>query len=105
NTIPGHKRFTPAQRAPSIAAAEANADSPSWTTKPRDQSRRVVRPVPDRSRSPAPVIVVIDPATVVEGSIAPRLVVNPGPAPRIDPNPVTVPVRRPPHSNAARNPD
>src|SRR5258708_40340386 len=72
HAVPGNVGLAKTQRAPAIAvsAAEANSYAPSPTAKPRHQGGSIVRTRVDRSRSPTPVIVVVNPAAVVERSIA-----------------------------------
>src|SRR5205814_6655502 len=105
--IPRNERFTESKRAPSISisAAEADTKSPSRAAEPCDQRGRIVRANIDRSGRPSPVIVVIDPAAIVERSVAPGLVFNPSPSPRINPDPMPVAVRCPTCVNLIRHPD
>src|SRR6185503_240315 len=107
HAIPRNVRFAEAERAPAISApasAEPDAYAPAGTAKPRHQGGRIIRPHIDRSGRPSPIIVVVDPASIMEGSIAPRFVVDPSPAPRINPNPVTIAIRCPSRADTARNP-
>src|SRR5439155_18189285 len=81
HSVPRNERLTEAQWAPSVAIAttESNSKTPSRASEPRNQRGRVVRASIDRARRPSPIVVVIDPASVVERSVTPRLVFNPGP--------------------------
>jgi len=101
-TIAGKERFTPAQREPAKAAADAPAsaepktDSEAASPDPAYQGRRVIRvPVSARSRSPAPSAVPVHPASIVERRKSPGSVIHPSPSPRFNPRPVTVAVGRP----------
>jgi hypothetical protein len=93
--IPGNERLAESQRTPAKASAKTKAEvhAPSRSAKPRDQRGSIVRTLPDRSRSPAPVTAAIDPTAIVEWSVAPRLSFNPGPSPRVFPNPIAVVIR------------
>jgi hypothetical protein len=94
DAVPGDEWFAKTQRTPSEAPAEADPKSES-AAKPRNQRRSVVRTSIVRSRSPSPEAAGINPPTIVERRISPRLVLNPGPPPRILVNPVPVRIRRP----------
>src|SRR5207245_563706 len=96
--------FTITQREPSHAAAEGKTDTPVTAADPGDQRGCVDRTHSDRSRDPAPISAVIDPATVVAGSESPGSIVNPSPAPGLDPHPVPIMIRSP-AGRDGRHPD
>ncbi len=80
------------------ADARAGAD-------PGDERRRVHRPRDVAPGRPAPRVVAMDPAPIVERREAPRRVVDPCPAPRAHPGPVAGAVRCPADRDGARNPE
>src|SRR5205085_6342760 len=102
HSVPWDERLTKSKRAPAETSAESEAEvrTPARPAKPGDQCGRVVRPLPDRSGSPAPVSARIYPSAIVEGSVSPRLCFNPGPAPGRFPYPAAVVIRRPPWSHS-----
>src|SRR5205085_5826994 len=78
---PGEAGLAPAERRPADRAEpDRDRNATPAAAVPADQRRRVNRRGDDRTRRPAPVIVGIDPATVVERRPPPRRVVHPGPA-------------------------
>jgi hypothetical protein len=107
HVIPGNVRFTKSERAPAVAKPTAKADAYTEpaTAEPRHQRGCIVRTRINRSWRPSPGSAPIDPASIVERSIAPRLIFNPGPSPGRNPNPVPVAIRRPAHADPARHPD
>src|SRR5229473_2291784 len=93
---PRIERFAKAQREPADSAAEAATKPKAESAADKADERWSIEWTRiDRSRAPAPSAANKCPAAVVEGSKAPRSVVNPGPAPGADPVPVAVAVRRP----------
>src|SRR5208283_3815833 len=54
---------------------------------------------------PSPAASDRDPAAVVEGSVAPGIVVDPGPSPGIDPGPMADVIGRPTNFNPIGEPD
>lgn len=107
--IPRIERFSPSQRTPSEASAEAPAEteakSPARAAKPSHQRRSIPRPHPIRSRGPSPEAAPINPAAVVEGSESPRISIYPGPSPGIFPNPVSCAVWAPARRDSIRLPN
>src|SRR4029077_8554889 len=101
SSVPGKEGVSKAARAPAKSAAKAKTKrySPSRATKPGAQRRSIKRANVVRTGGPSPVSAGIDPATVVEGSEAPRGVIYPSPSPWINPSPVAVVIRRPSGSN------
>ncbi len=97
-TEPGKERFAEAQREPADsetkpAAEEANKSGAiDWRPK-------------ERARAPSPSAREIVPAAVVEGSEAPRRIINPSPAPGVDPVPIAIAVRSPVRCNITRIPN
>src|SRR5581483_3160517 len=104
SSIPRDVGLAVTKRAPSISAAEGEADAKVLTAKPGHQGRRVHRTYIHRSGNPGPVT-DIDPAAVVIGREAPGRIVNPGPAPGADPCPVPVAIGSPPITHVSRHPD
>src|SRR6266852_863938 len=97
-TEPGKERFAEAQREPADsetkpAAEEANKSGAiDWRPK-------------ERARAPSPSAREIVPAAIVEGSEAPRRIINPSPAPGVDPVPIAIAVRSPVRRNITRIPN
>src|SRR5262249_40852329 len=93
-TPPGDDRLAPAQRHP---AHERSADGDAHTRRreERDERRRVDRPHDDRTRSPGPVAVDVDPTPMVVGRPTPRRIVDPRPAGERAGDPVAPAARRP----------
>src|SRR5260370_421006 len=86
---PGEERFAKAQREPAYPSAEAKTGTKTKAAPEEgDESRPIERRTKDRARAPAPAAREIVPTAIVEGSIAPRRIVNPSPAPRADPVPI-----------------
>ena len=103
-TVARIERLTPAQREPAKAnteakaptAAPSKADTEAASSDPADQGRSVIGiPVSERSGSPAPSAVPVDPASIVERRKSPGSIIHPSPSPRLDPRPMTVAVGRP----------
>src|ERR1700693_4590159 len=89
----------PAHTAEAAAEPESKADSQSSSTETEegDVRRRPQRLIPsiDRSRPPAPVPAINEPASVVIRRPAPRLIRNPGPAIVGLIHPAAIAIRRP----------
>src|SRR5580700_7698490 len=107
--VPGEKAIARAARQPSDvaeAAAETEVYSPSCSAKSEEGhiSRRPDRIVSgiDRSRPPAPVPAINEPASIMIGCPAPGLVGNPGPAVVGFIHPSAVAIRRPIRSIAGK---
>ena len=79
----------PAHRRP---AAEIDAEK---IADEADQRRGIDRPVAEAPRHPAPAMVEMRPAPVMEGGESPACVVDPGPAPGRDIGPMAVAIGRP----------
>jgi hypothetical protein len=107
HVIPREERLAEAQRAPakSTTITKSETGTPATPAPPGDESRGVPGPHPVRSRSPTPVAAPGNPTAIVEGSKAPRIIVDPGPSPRINPAPVPVAVRSPTRTYRSRHPD
>ena len=105
---------TRSQREPRHACGRAtsdHSDSPMRAANPSYQRWRIhgphVRHAHYRSRRrrhPTPHATDNHPASIVERSKTPRLIVNPGPSPRRNPNPVAVAIRSPADDGGAREP-
>lgn len=100
----GEKGFAKSQREPPHTKAKAE---PKIETSAEEayKSRAENRRTKERSRAPTPSAANERPAAIVEGSKAPRIIVNPSPAPGIDPIPIAVAVRSPAWRNIRRIPD
>src|SRR5262249_20630047 len=60
---------------------------------------------PDWARRPSPIPAPINPASIVEWSVAPGIIVDPGPSPWILPNPLAVAIRSPSCRHVVRHPN
>src|SRR5260370_42302743 len=100
---PRIERFTEAKRDPADCATETESEAEAAADK-ADECWSVEWACKDGSWAPAPGAAHKCPAAIVEGSKAPRSVVNPGPAPRADPVPVAVAVWRPTNGYLRRIP-
>ncbi len=95
----------PANRRRRLArAAAVKAQLPAVAANPAHQGGRPHGMGHIASRRPAPALVVPEPATIVEGRIAPGRVVDPGPAPWRHPGPAAVAVGRPADGHHVRHP-
>ena len=77
------------ERVPANVVAEREMEGDERWTPP------AATPVIMATRAPRPVVVVIDPASVMIRSPTPRFIPNPGPTVRRTPGPATVAVWRP----------
>src|SRR5439155_21249699 len=115
DAIRRHIDFARRKRKPgdadSTAASDSNANAEVRSADPGDESRSVNRTHvgyahngAGRARYPAPNAANGNPTAVMEGSKAPRLIVDPRPAPRRNPNPVAVAIGSPAHDGRMRKP-
>ena len=97
--IRGVVRFPRAEGEPTdeTAAPTANRDARAKppTTDESDQRGSIVHTRRNRAGAPAPSVVDISPASVVERREPPRFVIHPTPAPRFDPGPAAVVIGSP----------
>src|ERR1043166_732985 len=77
------------QRIPANVIAERNVEYDQRRTPP------TAVPVISTARTPGPVVVVIDPTSVMIRRPTPRLLAHPGPTIRITPGPIAITIRRP----------
>ena len=100
--------FAIAQGQPAERRASANPDrnAPMRSTEPSHHRGRIIGPtLPARPGSPAPAIIDIRPAAVMERGKTPAHVVLPGPSPGVNPDPAPVMIRCPSRLNPARIPN
>ena len=90
---PAHRPAADAYRNAGVAVADEG-----------HERGRIHRPVLPAAGQPAPVVVQINPAPIVEGREAPGRVVHPGPAPRREPDPVAIAIGCPTGFQSARIP-
>ena len=104
--IRGVVHFSRAEREPAdqTTAASANRDTraESSTTNESDQRGCIVHTRRNRARVPAPSVVGISPASIVERREAPVFIIHPAPAIGFDPGPTAVVIWRPTRRYARR---
>ena len=103
--VPGHVNLTRTKWEPANRAAAGDADAPVAAAHKGDQRRCIDRTHVAWARHPAPAVVDVCPAAIMERCKAPGSTVNPGPAPWVDPGPAAAAVRCPACVHARREPD
>src|SRR4029077_613716 len=97
--------FTRCEGEPRDTFAHADGEMESSAADERDQGGCIDGPHDDGSRHPAPAFIDEGPASVVEGSESPRLIVDPAPSPGRNSHPMAVAIGSPFGCHAGRTPD